>query len=40
MFYAAATLIVIYLVGVSIYQIFLWIKKSKEKKKSTRTDKE
>ncbi len=40
MFYAAASLIAIYLVGVSIYQIFLWIKKSKEKKKSTHTDEE
>lgn len=40
MFYAAVTLIAIYLVGVSIYQIFLWVKKAQEKKKSTRFDKE
>lgn len=40
MFYAGAALIVIYLVGVSIYQLFLWAKRSKEKKKSARLDKE
>ncbi|MFA6689629.1 MAG: hypothetical protein ACOX6K_07775 [Sphaerochaetaceae bacterium] len=33
MFYAAVTLIVIYLVGVSIYQLVLWIRKAKEKRR-------
>ena len=40
MFYAAMALIVIYLVGVSIYQVYLWIKKSKDMRRSNRQGKE
>lgn len=33
MFYLFAIVIVVYIVGVSIYQLFLWFKKWQEKKK-------
>ena len=33
MFYLFAIVIVLYIVGVSIYQVFLWFKKRQEKKR-------
>ena len=33
MFYLFAIVIVVYIIGVSIYQLFLWFKKWQEKKK-------
>ena len=36
MFYAFGAFLLIYLVGVSIYQIYLWIKRWREKRKKTK----
>lgn len=35
MFYAFGAFLLIYLVGASIYQIYLWIKKWRENKKNS-----
>ncbi len=40
MFYAAVALITIYLVGASIYQVYLWIKKSKDTRRTNHQGKE
>lgn len=34
MFYAFGAFLILYLVGTSIYQIFLWIRKWREKKEN------
>ena len=36
MFYAFGAFLLIYLVGVSIYQIYLWIKKWRENREKTK----
>lgn len=40
MFYAFGAFLLIYLVGVSIYQIYLWIKRWREKQRRERRLKE